>query len=251
MTLIVGYIDGDDIHIVSDTLVTWDDGQVREPDDHTIPKIAILRPDLAVALSGTEPDARLRDLAYYRDYPLDELLASLREDTCAGFIVAAPNPPRLWSVYDGMVYQRTNRGIAWDGDEDAYKIFADRFATDWIGTTCESDIGFRVMTSMQALTSFPRVATVGGLSLRAASDANGFHFVADRTTVFLGPSWYVMPGEDPTRGALGVFMQTSGIGRLYTHQDPDAAILIAASFPAEFITEAQRTHGQVLAHPGA
>jgi len=64
MTLVVAALRGESrVTLASDTLVTWDDDEHRRPEESSLAKLAILRPDLAAGVTGRDPHGRLRDLS--------------------------------------------------------------------------------------------------------------------------------------------------------------------------------------------
>lgn len=248
MTLIVAAIhDGDRVSIVSDTLITWEGDSPDEPEAHRLTKIVILRSDLAVGVTGHDPEARIRDLVSLRDAPVEQLLEELRQDRAAGFVVASLGPPALWEVRDGGVHPRTSHGVAWDGvNQDAYRAdFRARFESEWSKTPLAQDVGFRLMATMQALTSFGLVPTVGGETVRVGADDDGFRFVADSGWIVGVRKWFIFSGRGLTRGASGILDVTQGRGRLYRHEHPDEAVVLLAETPEMFV-ELARGHGQDL-----
>lgn len=246
MTLVVAAIhDESRITMASDTLVTWDDDAHRPSQDSSLAKLAILRSDLAAGVSGSDPHGRLRDLIALRNEPVDVILEQLKEDPVAGFVVAALKPARLWEVRGGTAYERTPHQMAWDGDPAAHNEFNRRFTNEWANTSAADDVPFRVMASMQALTTFRPVSTVGGITLRVGTTEHGFRFVPDRGLVIGGPEWLVLVGDDPTPGALGILDVQLELGQLFRHESPDEPLTIRAANPGDFVSIAQE-HGQTV-----
>lgn len=246
MTLVVATIhDESRITMASDTLVTWDDDARRPPQDSSLAKLAILRPDLAAGVTGPDPHGRLRDLVALRDEPVDVILEQLSEDPVAGFVVAALEPARLWEVRGGTAYDRTEYRMAWDGDPEAHDQFNRRFANEWAKTSAAHDIPFRVMTAMQALTSFRPASTVGGITLRVGTTVRGFRFIPDRGLVVGGSEWLILVGSDGTPGAIGIFDVRRGLGQLFRHESPDEPITVRAPSPDDFVSIA-REYGQTV-----
>ena len=246
MTLIVAaLLENGHISMVSDTLITWDVSAPTDPESHRLTKIVILRPDVAVGVTGYDPESRIRDLVALREEPVNDLLEQLKEDPKAGFVVAALEPARLWEVYGGSIYLRTTVGLAWDGV--TAREFTDTFRTDfehqWAKTDAADDVAFRLMATLQGVTTFGKLPTVGGPVVRVGSDAGGFSFVPDGGFLYGGPHWMIFAGEDPTRGANGMLELHIGRGRLYPHDSPDRAIAFDVSSPEEFVSIA-RSHGQ-------
>lgn len=246
VTLVVAAIhDKSRITMASDTLVTWDDDARRPPQDSSLAKLAILRSDVAVGVTGPDPHGRLRDLVALRDEPVEVILEELKDDPIAGFVVAALEPARLWEVRGGAAYDRTAHETAWDGDPKAHDEYRTRFANEWAKTSAANDVPFRVMTAMQALTSFRPVSTVGGITLRVGTTDRGFRFVPDRACVLGGPEWLVLVGNAATRGAVGILDIQLGLGQLFTHESPDDPITIRATSPDDFVSIAWK-HGQTV-----
>ena len=248
MTLVVGAIhDESRITMASDTLVTWDDDTRRNPHDSSLAKLAILRSDLAVGVTGRDPHGRLRDLVALRDEPVDVVLDQLKDDPVAGFVVAALEPARLWEVRGGAAYDRTAHGIAWDGDPKAHDEFRRRYTNEWAKTSAANDVPFRVMTAMQALTSFRLVSTVGGITLRVGTTDRGFRFIPDRGFVLGGPEWLILVGSDPTPGAIGILDVRLRLGQLFRHEAPDDPVTLRVANPRDFVSIAQE-QGQTVAY---
>ncbi len=278
MSLVVAAIhDGDRITMVSDTKLSFfdrdghaDEGRTRNTYFEALPKIFLLRPDLIVGVTGDDPDAVIGNLVDHRDDEPDALLAHLVSVTSAGFVVAALNPVRLWSIGDGEVDERTPVGRAWSGDRAAYDVFREA----WDKWPDGTDVPFLLTSSMQFLTSFGPVSSVGGFTLTAANHGDGFRF--QPWSNFVGPSYlqlgavevsgegttlrmsvppggdstthqvHVMPGEDPTRGALAILIPQTGIGLLFRHQRPSEPLKLEASTPQELVAAAAQASGEVL-----
>ena len=246
MTLVVAAIhDENRITMASDTLVTWDDDAHRPPQDSSLAKLAILRSDLAAGVSGSDPHGRLRDLIALRDEPIDVILEQLKEDPVAGFVVAELDPARLWEVRGGAAYDRTAHQMAWDGDPEAHDKFNRRFTNEWVNTPFANDVPFRVMTAMQALTSFRPVSTVGGITLRVGTTDRGFRFIPDRGLVLGGPEWLILVGSDATPGAIGILDVSLGLGQLFRHESPDDSTTVRATSPRDFVSIAEE-YGQTV-----
>lgn len=248
MTLVVAAIHNESrITMASDTLVTWDDDARHSPQDSSLAKLAILRSDVAAGVTGPDPHGRLRDLVALRDEPVEVILEQLKQDPVAGFVVAALEPARLWEVRGAAAYDRTAHEIAWDGDPEAHKEFSKRYATEWAKTSAANDVPFRVMTAMQALTSFRPVSTVGGITLRIGTTDRGFRFIPDRGFVLGGSEWLILVGSASTPGAVGILDIHLGLGQLFRHESPDEPITLRVTNPEDFISIA-REHGQTVEH---
>jgi hypothetical protein len=249
MTLLVARIyDGDKIIFVSDTKVTWDLAPAVEDEfADSVAKIVLLRGDLAVGVAGYDPHGRIRDLIALRSEPVEDLIVALCDDTRAAFVVAALEPARLWTVAEGRAVERSEIGVAWEGDEEAYADFRARYETEWAKPP-RPPVPFRMMTALQHLTSFRKVLSVGGFTIRAHGDPeNGFQFIGDKTFVLGGASLSVMVGQAETPGAIGMYDQSRGLGLLFRHESPDTAVQIVASNNREFGEVARDAFGQDLA----
>jgi hypothetical protein len=152
---------------------------------NAFPKLVILRDDVAVGITGDNPDSVLQRLIGFRDQPIEDLLEAMISIDYASFVVATLNPSlQLWKVSAGSSEERSSVGRCWAGDHNAYEIFQQRYH-EW-----PEDIGpaFRLMSSMQWLLSFNLIESVGGYLTRAATTSEGFRFVADPMTI--GP-WFL------------------------------------------------------------
>lgn len=245
MTLVVADVFADDqIALVSDTLVTWDPGErVATPGTEELAKLVILRDDLAVGVSGTDPHGRIRDAIAMRDSTVEDVISMLEEDPYAAFIVARLDPVGLWQIEPGRAVEVTARGHAWSGDEAAHDDeYLPRFNREFLN----DPLPFRQMTAMQALTSFRRAATIGGRALRVVTDEGRFRFAADAQYVLGVEDSAVAVGEAPTPGAVGVFYAHLGTGGLFRHEAPDLPVRIDARSIDEFCELASVRHGQTL-----
>lgn len=271
MTLIVAAIhDGDQVTMASDTKISFydraglaDERRTRDTYFNAFPKIVLLRSDLIVGVAGDDPNVVIEDLVTHRSDDAEALLEYLVSVSGAEFVVAATSPTRLWSVRDGQVDDRTDVGRAWGGDPRAYDVFRNA----WEQWPDGMDVPFLLMSSMQFLTTFDPVASVGGFTLIATSHQDGFHFQS--RTEHIGPSRlelnavdvspghttlrmglprggdatthevHVLPGLDPTRGSLGFLIPQAGAGLLFRHERPWAAVQLKSSTPQELIAAAQ------------
>jgi hypothetical protein len=131
---------------------------------------------------------------------------------------------------------------------------------------------------MQSLTSFNPVRSVGGVALMATSFEDGFHFapfatqvgpwymevekvetVGNKTTVrFSVPiggdagihQVFVLPGTDPTRGALALMVPRAGHGLLFAQDRPWHAVRVEATSTRMLAHQALSTHDQYLVATG-
>lgn len=201
---------------------------------------------------------------------MDGLLAHLATNPSAGFVVAALEPAQLWSIAGGRVDERTSVRRAWSGDRQAYDVFR----VSWDQWPESTEVPFLLSSSMQRLTSFDAVASVGGFTLTASTFEDGFRFQPWNT--FVGPSHLqldavetagdnltarasvppggdatthqvlAIPGQDPTRGSLGLLIPETGIGLLFPHEQPSTSTKIEASSSAAMAALASSRHGQTL-----
>jgi hypothetical protein len=248
MTLVVaGIHDEDRISIASDTKLTWDYDAARTSRtyENALAKVVILREDVAVGVAGYDPHGSIRQLIDARDCSVEELVEQLRPLDHAAFVVAALKPARLWMVDGGEVAERTDVGRAWVGDPAAYNTFQARYH-DWPGNT---DGPFRLMSSLQWLTSFNTAGSVGGYTIRASgTPGGGFLFVPDVAVMFPVAELFVFAGRGQTRGAVGLLHPHAGEGWLFRHESPDESVSIPSSTPEEFVRIAQEQHGQEVVY---
>lgn len=278
MSLVVASIhDGDRITMVSDTKVSFfdreghaDEARTRRTYFEALPKIVLLRPDLMVGVTGDDPEDAIEDLVAHRNDQPEALAHHLAQLTSAGFVVAARNPSRLWSISGGVVDDRTQVGRAWSGDRAAYDIFRQT----WEKWPDGLDVPFLLTSSMQFLTSFGQVPSVGGFTLVATTYDDGYRF--QPWTNFVGPSRlqldsvrlagdaatlqaavppggdptthlvHIIPGNDPTRGALAIFIPQTGVGLLFRHARPWSAQQLEASTPGELVATIAERFGEAL-----
>lgn len=250
MSLVVAAIHDDErITMVSDTKVSFfypdghpDDATTRRTYFEALPKIVLLRPDQMVGVTGDNPHEVIDDLIGHRDDPVDDVLAHVAGTPTAGFVVAAFRPARLWHVAGGKVDDRTDVRRAWSGDLGAYDVFR----TSWEQWPDGTEVPFLLSSSMQRLTSFDPVASVGGFTLTAATYDDGFRFQPWVTTVFMSHHVHVMPGQDPTRSALGLLIPETGVGLLFPQERPSVATRIGTTTSLAMAYLASIHHGQRL-----
>lgn len=249
MSLVVAAIHDDQITMVSDTKVSFfyadgqpDESRTRRTFFEALPKIIVLRPDLLIGVTGDRPHEVIADLIAYRNASVEDLLDRLGAFTTAGFVVGALNPARLWSIDRGDVDDRTSVCRAWSGDQDAYNVFR----RSWDMWPPGTDVPFLLSSSMQFLTSFDPVSSVGGFTLTADTQADGFRFQPWVTAVELSHQIHVIPGQDPTRGALGLLIPQSGVGLLFRHEQPWSAERVSATSPHSFTQAVAETFGESL-----
>lgn len=248
MTLVVAEIHDDGVSFVADTKITWtgEDRRNIRLYEAAQAKLIILRADLCVGVSGHDPHGQLERLLDLRDAHVEQVLDVLIGPSEAGFVVASLEPdPRLWSIGDGVVEERTNIRRAWTGDPEANELFRQRYA-EW---PTEIEVEFKLLSSMQWLMSFGPVASVGGFHTRVATTPSGFRFVADQSFVMFPYGIYDFdvvtqmlrisprPGTDPhgftmlcavgtgaTPGALAYLIPQARLGLVSTHEAPHRAL---------------------------
>jgi hypothetical protein len=250
MSLVVAAIhDGDQVTMVSDTKVSFfypdghpDAARTRRTYFDALPKIVILRPELMVGVTGDSPHEAIADLRTHRNDSVDHLLAHLATMTSAGFVVAALHPARLWSVSGGRIDERTAVRRAWSGDLSAYDVFR----MSWDKWPAETEVPFLLSSSMQFLTSFDPVASVGGFTLTADTRTDGFRFQAWVTAVSVSHQVHVLPGDDPTRGTLGLLIPQTGVGLVFRQDRPWVAERVGAAAPESLIAAIAETFGDAF-----
>jgi hypothetical protein len=281
MSLVVAGIHNDHITMVADTKVSFYDRdgrpnerQTRDTYFQALPKVVLLRPDLLVGVTGDDPDRVMERLVTHRDESVAAVFDHLRTEGAASFVVAALDPLSLWVVADGHTEDRTSVGRAWAGDIAAFELFQARSLDPGMS---DADPCFKLMSSMQWLTSFNPVKSVGGTTIRLTSRADGFHF----SPMFarIGPHYMevesatftngnlkvtyvvpggvdgstyqiiVVPGGDPTPGALGLLIPETGRGLVFSQERPWESDVVAASTVQELAGTALAECGQVLTTP--
>lgn len=269
MTLVVAGIEDSRITIVADSKLTFvdsstgavDEAETRKTYFNAMPKIMLLRRDLAVGITSEDAPPAIERLVCVRDLPVDDVLHHLSGEDESRFVVAALDPPRLWRVH-GPTVQERGEVRTWVGDPAAYEVFQAR-----MGDFDDAELSFRLMTSMQWLTSFSPVASVGGIMHMLVTGADGFQFAPNVSTVGpdrmevaaaahadgvtrmrfevpdgvdpSGHSYFVIPGTDPTRGAVAMFIPQTGRGLVFPHDRPWQAIVVPAQTLGELVDAAQ------------
>ena len=281
MSLVVAAIHDDHITMVSDTKITFADpsGAIRESLTRAtyfqaMPKIVRVRADVLVGVTGDNPDHVIEAVLQHRQIAVEELLGYLGDIEHAAFVVAALDPLRLWQVADGEVEDRAEVGRARAGDHRAYELFQARSLDPGMR---EANPCFRLLSSMQFLTTFDPVPSVGGIALKARSTAAGFTFSPGFTRVFppgmqlesltmrdgkmlltfalpdgVDPTTYrviVVPGATPTPGALALLIPETGKGLVYRQDRPWEPDVIAAASVEQLVDAANRDTGTTLTSP--
>ncbi|RYF58721.1 MAG: hypothetical protein EOO27_11625 [Comamonadaceae bacterium] len=187
--------------------------------------------------------------------PIDLLLGALRKYTkshATGFVVAALDPPRLWHIAEEAVYERTDRGEAWEGDKEPYDAFKQLY-DPWPGTC---DVDFRLMSSMQGLTSGPHAQhpSVGGHAIHIQTTAHGFQYAPDGSSTFEPTSGndiffseQHVAGYGTTPGAFAVFIPGRQHQLLFLDQQPWEPVEIKATTMRQLVAEAFTQYKQEIA----
>ncbi|MGW4716736.1 hypothetical protein [Nocardia sp. NPDC004260] len=196
------------------------------------------------------------------------------------FLVAKRAPePRLWTVSNGDIEDRTTIGTAWIGDRQAFRYFSGLYHDELAQVTKNKEA--RLIWAMQSVVGMDQIETVGGYMVRVTGDrSNPFRFFGDPmgtgpwlTNALLSRSgdgkaslaitvppggdptqhWRIpIPGVAPTFSALAQFIPEIGKAWLHTHEEPwSDPILVAATSVEELIETARETHQQFLKMPDA
>ncbi|UUE28490.1 hypothetical protein LRQ08_31640 (plasmid) [Rhodococcus qingshengii] len=262
MTLIVARIHEDKITAVSDTKITiapYNEGEARRTTrvyDAPVLKLAIVRPDLAIGVAGDNPADSLKVTArHWKDQPIEEVLQALSRYTRShnnGFVVAALNPPRLWQIANGTVYERTTPGVAWEGDPDPHMTFEARYAE------CPEsiDVDFRLMSSMQAITDGPwsnSQSSVGGHTVHVHTVNNRFEYLPNASSVFAPTpgngnffTHRYATGTGAAPGAFAIFIEGRREQLLFKYGEPWAPVRVRAETMEELIEAAASEHSQEI-----
>ncbi|MFW6866418.1 hypothetical protein ACOACQ_03455 [Nocardioides sp. CPCC 206347] len=236
--------------------------------------MVILRPDLVVGVTGDDPDRVVERLVTVRERLVDEVLEHLLGEADAEFVVAAISPARLWNVGGGHIDGPREAGRVWAGDLAAFEVFQTRMGDrgpDALG------LSFRMMSSMQFLTSFGVVPSVGGITMRVEGTQEGFFFIGDYMKV--GPNrmevtsvevtdgdmtmmmsvpeggdpagydFNIIPGTDPTRGAVALFIPQTGKGLVFSQDRPWEAVPMPARTAEELAAAAAEVGVQLDVPP--
>lgn len=276
MTLVVAVIDPltGAVSLGADTKVTWARDETRTRKVYTEPalKIVLLGDDLAVGYAGDGPEMLAESVSALGGLEVDEVLGRLGQIEGASFVVGQRRPARIWSVSTEQgIEERTSIRRAWAGDAKAFSTFQARFDDDSAGSALD-----RLQSTMSHIVHLARPESVGGFAILATGSADGpflYHAVQsvlwpegaaaevtvptvndDGTVNFTLRATYsemplmlhVVPGAEPTRGALGVYVQNVGLGYLYPQALPAQRVQVRAGSLEEFVRRAGSEHGQVL-----
>lgn len=272
MTLIAAVANGSTVTVVADTKVTYEHDAIQTAKvfDFALPKIVLLRDDLAVAISGDWPDEIIRCLMPLRRDPLSDIVDHLRGVPDAGFIVASANGSLLLTVGDGELTKVPDGQVALEGDPSSFADFTRLY--DSSRAICGESASLAM--AMDSLAGpLGRHASVGGFCMVATSASGAFRFVGRPTTIAPrvetpvtmtsrddefsvginfpagNSSWFqsvVLAGMGATPGASGIFIRQAHVGRLYTHDRPFQAEILHAVDVATFAAESLKL-GQELA----
>lgn len=280
MTLVVAAFDPADhsVCIAADSKVTWLNDATRTRHIYTEPalKVILLDGDLAVGYAGSGPDELAEMIVRLRGSAVDEVLSTLSTVAAAAFVVVQREPARIWMVSaETGVEDRTAIGRGWAGDQDAYTEFQKRF-----DNFAAEGFSFQLRSSLQSVVHLVRPETVGGYVVMATGSASEpFRYCpleshlfpeanapAQVTNLSQNPDGTVnitlhltfnegpltlrtLPGEHPTLGALGLYLEDVGIGYVYPHSEPATRIEVRASTLRDFVSVALADHGQHLSAP--
>jgi len=272
MTLIAAVADDSGVTIASDTKITFVDDALASARVFTLalPKIVLLRDDVAVAISGERPTELVRRLIDLRNEELGEIVGNLRTVPDAGFIVVALGGPSIWTVGDGRVTSVPAGELALEGDPAAFSDFRRLFTA----SLAVVPPGVALVDAMDHLTGpLGQHPSVGGFDLAAGTTDGALRFLSRSTTIApradepaqviiddpstlrirvslpVGEShWYqslVLAGRGNTPGAIGIYVEQAEHGRLFTHDRPYESIGISAPTARDFVRLALE-HGQEL-----
>lgn len=281
MTLIVAKMHNEDrgLSLVGDTKITdelGDETWNRQVFRHAIPKIRILRDDLAVGMAGGNPQLAIPRLNALRNLPTEAVLSALADESHASFVVAALGVSRrLWTVRNGEVQDRQHVGRAWVGDPEANEVFTQRTA-ELATASRDQSTKFLLIGAMQSLLAFGEVETVGGYATRVSATDDGFRFGCDSSGVgpdlvhgvvdstrdgstlglltppdvaSTGYDLQVLAGVPPTIGALACLIPEAATAWLFRDHDPWVAQTVTLTSLTELVRWAAEEHGQYLVGP--
>lgn len=274
MSLVVAEAHDEGVTLVADTKITVDADarRTRRVLEFALPKVVILDASTVVGYAGPDPLGLLRNIVGWRGHPVERILASAEALAANGasFVVAALDPaPQLWRVADAVAESRQAVGRAWVGDQDAYAIFQQKYH-EW---SDDVEASFRLLSSMQFLTSFDVAPSVGGYVTRIGTSTEGFRFVADRSTILpwrmvsqvaldrgsMRVKFSVPPGGDPnsysmlmavgrqpTIGALAYLIPEARSALLFRADTPWDPVRLDVCSMNELTDRAGAEHGQTL-----
>lgn len=235
--------------MVADTKITYSEDPVRTSQVLTeaLPKLVILRDDLAVGYAGLGPRFLLDQAVAARDLPLADVVAHLEEVEQGQFLVASlADGPQLLKVAANGSDDRTAVRRGWVGDLAAYDQFRESYH-QW--KTVEVEVSFKLMASMQYLLTWQQSPTVGGFLTRLhGSPDHGFSFISDPSATITSGISTILPmvGIPPTQGALAYYVAGAGGGPLFPAHRPAASTWLEAGTADEFVELAREQHAQHL-----
>lgn len=265
MTLIVGAVEPETgvVFLAGDTKVTWDSDPTRSRRIYTEPALKIVRlaEDLAVGYAGSGPETLAHKVARLQGLDHEGVLAGLVDIDGATFILAGRNPGRLWKVLDGEWADVTNDGLVIAGDDEqlkgatVFEVVRSRF------DDCpDDDTGTRLSSTMQHLIQLVKPRSIGGLLVMiSASNSGGFRYRLTPSTNFEAIyadeiterplRLHTLPGTGDTPGALGFWIENSGVGYLFKDGEPDVRFEMRGATVAQFVAGAKESFGQSLVLP--
>lgn len=273
MSLVVGEVHDGRISLISDTKITYEDDPSRTTREIYIgvPKLAILRDDLCVGYAGNDGVGTLEFLIAHRNSSVEGLTDLLTRRPHASHLIASLDGHKLITIRRGKLEPRPSVPRSWVGDPDGFNVFQEQ-AAKW---PPGMDVGFVLLSSMQFLTHFKVVDTIGGYHTRVVTTTDGFRYVADqdnigperleattveRTRTGLQVRLQPPPGGDtgwmsiqcavgvqPTPGGLAYLVTQAGHGVIYPHDTPWLPQTVRAEDLAELMEVAMNKFGQHLA----
>ncbi|KRB36782.1 hypothetical protein [Microbacterium sp. Root180] len=264
MTLIVGAIDAraGTVHLAGDSKITWAADETRSRKIYSDPVLKVIRlsEGLAVGYAGAGPSTLAERVGNLRGLERNAVLDGLAQVGGATFIVAG-NGAQLWRVEDGEWAEVTSEGLVIAGDDEdlngttVFELVRARY-----GDFPDDSARSRLMSTMQHLIQFRRPSTIGGMLVMLSSvGPRGFRYDATPSVnfnaiysgepverpVFL----HTLPGDEPTPGAVGFWVENAGSGHLFKDGEPHIREEIRSATLGAFVTEAEETFGQVLVVP--
>lgn len=288
MTLIVARITDrllGRISLLADTMITdfrGDEAANRQVLSRPGQKVAIIDDNYVVGFAGDNPNTALKEVVEMRrSSPREsELLSRLAQFTGAsatlsrGFVVASRYPePRLWTVVNGEVDDRTTIGQAYVGNTAAYNAYR-TYAQQWGSDQTDE---FRLVSSMQTVIMLNDIPSVGGYVTRVSGDSHHpFRFQGDPG--YVAP-WYLeakiestpnggrllantpdggdstahtrlaIGGKSPTFSALVHVVPQSGTAWMHTHEEPWNDPVKLPALSPEMVRDAAGRYGQHIEMP--
>lgn len=290
MTFVIAQITDEDgtLSLVADTKVTVTHEETATRQIYTKPcqKVVILDDDLVAGFAGDTPSTAIRHLTLLRGKSASDVVDSLTDYTAeAGalrgvsksFLIAKRAPePRLWTVSNGHVEDRTPIGTAWIGDPAAHRSYTGHLhgmPSDFF------DKNSRFVNAARTVIEDGHIPTVGGYMVRVTgTTSHPFRFTSDpgvtapwfteatittsqdgmtsmRITVPpdvdpTGLTRIPIPGEGPTFSALAHYIPEVNTALLHTHDNPSAdPVVLRVESILDLLDVAASQHGQHLTMP--